>query len=251
MRTYKDEAIVIRSYKLGESDRILALLTSQHGLKRAVAKGIRRTISKFGGRLEAFTHANILFHRGKNLDIIAQVEVINSHAHLRENFAKYLFGEAILEVAMHSIHEGQHIPQLFDALKTTLECLEEEVASLELFLAAYELKICALIGYRPRLVDCTQCGRRLDDEAGYLSLQDGGVMCSACAPLQGYLSLERDLLTLAEQLLRTPMEEVRKLAAPLEQSREALSLSFSLIEYFLERPIKSHQVIAQNLNTRR
>ena len=82
IRSYRDEAVVLRTQKLGEADRIIWLLTSEHGQIRAVAKGVRRTTSKFGARLEPFSVVDIQLHRGRSLDTIIQVETIASHGEL-------------------------------------------------------------------------------------------------------------------------------------------------------------------------
>ena len=75
---YRDEAVVLRTHKLGEADRIITLLTRQHGRVRAVAKGVRRTTSRFGSRLEPFTHVDLQLAEGRNLDIVTQAETIDA-----------------------------------------------------------------------------------------------------------------------------------------------------------------------------
>ena len=112
MATYKEKAVVLRAYELGEADRILSMITEGRGLRRAVAKGIKRTKSKFGGRLEPFTHLDVVLHEGRNLDTVVQADIISSHASVRADFAKFLFGEAMLEMIEKSLHENQSVPQI-------------------------------------------------------------------------------------------------------------------------------------------
>ncbi len=248
MRSYKDQAIIIRSHKLGESDRIITMLTSEHGLKRGVAKGVRKTTSKFGGRLEPFVHASILFHRGRNLDIITQAEVINPHQALREDFRKYLYGEALLEITMKSLQQDQQIPRLFEALSISLECLEQEVKSYELFLSAYELKVCGLIGYRPHLDQCIRCGKSELTKGAFLHLEGGGVICGHCQPSSsGGIAIDEQILRLTRLLLLSSMEEVASLETPPARARDILLLSFAYSEFYLEKPIQSHKVILGQL----
>ena len=100
MRAYRDDGVVLRTQKLGEADRIITLLTRQNGRVRAVAKGVRRTKSRFGARLEPFTHVDVMIHSGRSLDVIAQAEVIRAYGPpLAADYPKYTAGAAMLETA--------------------------------------------------------------------------------------------------------------------------------------------------------
>ncbi len=100
MPNYRDEAVVLRTHKLGEVDRIVTLLTRQHGQIRAVAKGIRKTTSRFGGRLEPFTIVDLQLYEGKNLDTVTQVEQLASYAtKIIEDYQRYTIASAIVEAA--------------------------------------------------------------------------------------------------------------------------------------------------------
>jgi DNA repair protein RecO (recombination protein O) len=97
---YRDDGVVLRTQKLGEADRIITLLTRQNGRVRAVAKGVRRTKSRFGARLEPFTHVDVLIHPGRSLDVITQAEVIRPYgAPLVADYPRYTAGIAMLETA--------------------------------------------------------------------------------------------------------------------------------------------------------
>ena len=100
MRLYRDRAVVLRQHKLGEADRIVTLLTRDHGLVRAVAKGVRRTRSKFGARLEPFAHIDVQLHPGRNLDIVTQVQAIDAFAtDIVSDYGRYTCACAVLETA--------------------------------------------------------------------------------------------------------------------------------------------------------
>ena len=97
---YRDDGVVLRTQKLGEADRIITVLTRQNGRVRAVARGVRRTKSRFGGRLEPFTHVDVLIHPGRSLDIIMQAEVIRAYGKpLATDYPRYTAGTAMLETA--------------------------------------------------------------------------------------------------------------------------------------------------------
>ncbi len=225
------------------------MLTEHHGVVRAVAKGVRRTTSKFGARLDPFVHTSILFHKGRGLDTVNQAEIIESHSKLRDDYRCFIFGSAMLEMAWRSLHEDQQVPRLFEALELSLRALEGEESDHLLLLAAFELKVCGLIGYRPRLLECALCGAPLSGRTGYLSPGSGGAVCDGCSVTAvGTRRVSPETLKLAERLLREPMQEVASLRVPAELAREALGLSFDFTEFQLERGLKSHAVILQHLS---
>jgi DNA repair protein RecO (recombination protein O) len=247
--TYKEEAVVLRAYDLGEADRILSLITAGRGLRRAVAKGVKRTKSKFGGRLEPFTRLDAVLHEGRNLDTVVQVEIRQSHAPIRDDFAKFLFGEAMLEMVEKSVHENQNIPRLFSSLCISLDVLEGDVKNPALLLAAFELKICALIGYHPHLDHCLHCGRGVEGERACMDLAGGGIACAACSRgLQNPLSVSPQSLSLLRRLMRDDMAAIACHEENPRLCREVLGTAFRFSESFLERPFKSQQVVLRYLD---
>jgi DNA repair protein RecO (recombination protein O) len=251
LATYKEEAVVLRAYDLGEADRILSLITAGRGLRRAVAKGIKRTKSKFGGRLEPFTHLHTVLHEGRNLDTVVQAEIIHSHAPLRADFSKFLYGEAMLEMIEKSLHENQCIPRLFDALCITLDILEGDVSDPALLLAAFEFKVCALIGYHPHLDHCLHCGRMIEGENVCMDFSGGGISCGACSSgLERRLDVSPENLALIRSLLRDDMATVACREESPRMCREALITAFRFSESFLERPLKTRQVVLRYLDSR-
>src|SRR6516165_12482648 len=98
MSLFRDRGVVLRTYRLGEADRIVVFLTERHGKVRAVAKGIRKTTSKFGARLEPLTHVDLLLWQGRSdLDIVNQVEVLDAYRAIRDDLDKVPHGMALLE----------------------------------------------------------------------------------------------------------------------------------------------------------
>ncbi len=238
MATIKEEAIVLRAYDLGEADRILVLLTSDSGLIRAVAKGVKRTKSKFGGRLEPFNRIKVVLHRGRNLHTVTQAEVLDPHGKIREDFRRYLFGEVILEAVEKGVEEGQVIPRLYPAVGITLKVLE---TGPPLSLAcAFLLKFCALIGYRPQLDQCLQCGERVRGGRAALDLSEGGLWCGRC--LQGrkdsaqFLMLPEGVAARANALLR---QEMRQIELEIGKDLECLALAVTFAESFLGKRLRA------------
>ncbi len=124
MPTYRDEAIAIRSIRLGEADRIVTFITPENGKVRAVAKGVRKTKSRFGGRLEPLNHVSLLLYEGRELDIVSQVETLNSPAPLLTDLDRLTQGLALLEAVDQLALEREPAPELYRMLVGALRTLE-------------------------------------------------------------------------------------------------------------------------------
>ncbi|MBF1735505.1 MAG: DNA repair protein RecO, partial [Trueperella pyogenes] len=151
MRSYRDEAVVLRTQKLGEADRIIWLLTSEHGQIRAVAKGVRRTTSKFGARLEPFSVVDIQLYRGRSLDTIIQVETIASHGELlAADYELYSRASVIVETADKLSSDGDDgTHQQYLLLVGALHALSHRRHDPALILASYMLRALAIAGWAP------------------------------------------------------------------------------------------------------
>ena len=165
MLGYRDDGVVLRTQKLGEADRIITLLTRQNGRVRAVAKGVRRTKSRFGARLEPFTHVDLLIHPGRSLDVITQAEVIRPYgAQLAGDYPRYTTGIAMLEAAerftpMEKEPALRQFLLLIGGLRALSET-DEDAREPRLVLDAYLLRSLAVAGYAPALEECAKCGAR-------------------------------------------------------------------------------------------
>src|ERR1700757_926478 len=171
MQVFRDDGVVLRTHKLGEADRIITLLTRQNGRVRAVAKGVRRTKSRFGARLEPFTHVDVMLHPGRSLDVITQAEVIRPYgAPLAEDYPRYTAGTAMLETAerLTPVEKEPALRQFLllvgglRALGGTAEHGGSEDTGAgrdsRLVLDAYFLRSLAVAGYAPALDECARCG---------------------------------------------------------------------------------------------
>jgi DNA repair protein RecO (recombination protein O) len=188
---YTDDGVVLRTHKLGEADRIITLLTRHTGRVRAVAKGVRRTKSRLGARVEPFTHVDLLLHTGRSLDVINQAEVIRPYgAPLVTDYPRYTAGVAMLETA-EKLTPVEKEPALrqFLLLIGGLRTLSEGEREPRLVLDAYLLRSLAVAGYAPALTECARCGTRSSPpdgtKAGTLTafaVPMGGMVCHSCRP---------------------------------------------------------------------
>ena len=180
MPVYRDEAVVLRTHKLGEADRIVTLLTRQHGKVRAVAKGVRRTGSKFGARLEPFMVADLQLYEGRSLDIVTQAESLGSYgAEISQDYAAYTAANAMVEAA-DKLTEAEGSLQQYLLLVGALRSLARGEHGAGLTLDSYLLRALALAGWAPSFRDCARCGRVGAHTAVVVQL--GGVVCDECAP---------------------------------------------------------------------
>src|SRR5215467_3221926 len=197
---YRDDGIVLRTHKLGEADRIVTVLARKSGRIRAVAKGVRRTKSRFGARLEPFTHVDLLLYTGRSLDVITQAETVRSYGDvLAEDYPRYTTGIAMLETAERfTAIEKEPALRQFLLLVGGLRTLVEAEHDPRLVLDAYLLRSLAVAGYAPALDECAICGTRTpsasSDEAApaddavqrrrqsrrTFGVAAGGLVCRTC-----------------------------------------------------------------------
>ncbi|MGH3471074.1 MAG: DNA repair protein RecO [Nocardioidaceae bacterium] len=180
MNLYRDEAVVLRTQKLGEADRIITFLTRGSGRVRAVAKGVRRTTSKFGSRLEPFMHVDVQFAHGRTLDIVTQVETLTPFAGaIGADYARYTAGTAMLETAERLVaEEMEPAVQQYLLLLGALRVLAEGQRDSSLVLDSFLLRSLAVAGYAPSFDSCARCGARGPHRS--FSAGAGGILCGDC-----------------------------------------------------------------------
>jgi len=179
---YRDEAIVLRTHKLGEADRIVTLLTRTHGKVRAVGKGVRRTTSRFGSRLEPFMHIDVQLNTGRNLDVVTQVETLGAYGRpVCEDYALYTAGTVMLETAERLVEaEREPALQQYWLLVGAVRSLASREHAPGLVLDSYLLRALAIAGWAPSFTDCARCGRPGPHHS--FAVAQGGAVCVSCRP---------------------------------------------------------------------
>jgi DNA repair protein RecO (recombination protein O) len=233
---YRDEGIVLRTQKLGEADRIITVLTRRHGKVRAVAKGVRRTKSKFGARLEPFSHVDLQLYTGRNLDIVSQAESIRSYGSLiAVDYPAYTAGTAVLETADRlTAEEKEPSLRLFLLVVGALRSLAEQTHPAGLVLDAFLLRAMSVAGWEPALGDCARCGEQGPHR--HFSVPAGGTVCPPCRPTGSAMPNPVTVEHLAALLSGDwPTAEASQPA----QSREGSGLVAALLQWHLERGLRS------------
>lgn len=233
---YRDQAVVLRIHKLGEADRIITLLMRDRGIVRAVAKGIRKTNSRFGGRLEPFMNVDVQLAEGRSLDIVTQVVTLNPFAKdLGNNYPAYTAGTAMLETAERLVQEdGEPAVQQYLLLISALRALAGGLHSPSLILDSYQLRALSIAGYAPTFSACAQC----DAEGPHRNFHaaSGGMLCDACR-VPGSASPSPFTVSLLAALLCGDWPVAA--AADERSRREASSLVGTYLSWHLERGLRS------------
>jgi DNA repair protein RecO (recombination protein O) len=232
-RTYKTEAVVLRSLRLGEADRVLHLYTLERGRVGAVAKGVRRTKSRFGARLEPLSHVELLLHQGGGeLQTVTGVDLVHSHRVAREDPRRLGVGLIGLEAMLRLFPEQEGNVRAFAALTRFLDALDvtevdEAVPARDPLALSFQLKLLWLSGYLPHLTSCADCGSE-SGLAGF-SPRAGGAVCAGCA--NGALPLTGEGIAAIEGLLGRPLAEAGAVPLPTRAAAEALGVVTATYEF--------------------
>jgi DNA repair protein RecO (recombination protein O) len=246
MPLYRDEAVVLRVHKLGEADRIVTLFTRRHGRVRAVGKGVRRTSSKFGARLEPGSHIDVQFysrlapeqraigaHRG--LDIVQQTESIGAYgAQLATDYARWTAVSAICETAERLTEEGEPSLRLFLLVVGALKALVAREHESGLVLDAFFIRAAALSGWEPALLECAKCSAPGPHAA--FNVPAGGAVCPDCRP-PGSARPQSETVALMAALLAGNWTSAD--GATTGAQRESSGLIAAHLQWHLERGLRS------------
>jgi DNA repair protein RecO (recombination protein O) len=236
--------VVLRTVKLGEADRILNILMLRRGKVRAVAKGLRKTGSRFGARLEPTTHVALQCYEGRELDVVTQAETIDAHRHVREHYPSLTVALAMVEATDQVAQEREPNPLLYQMLVRALRTLDEEPSPV--MAAAFLWKLLSIEGFHPVLDDCAGCGEPMGptSEAVVIDLDAGGVLCRNCAgPLGRRHGLGPAAFLLVQRILGGDLRGA--LAVPDGPAvRDAERMALDALEHHVERRLRSAPMLA-------
>jgi DNA repair protein RecO (recombination protein O) len=233
---YSDEAIVLRTRKLAEADRIITLLTRQHGVVRAVARGVRRTSSKFGSRLEPFTHVDLQLAVGRNLDTVTQAVTRDPFgAAISADYDRYTAASVMLETSEHLVaEEREPSVQQYLLLVGGLRAMTAGERRPGDVLDSFLLRSLAVAGYAPSFDACARCG--LEGPHRAFNPAHGGMLCPGCR-LPGSAHPAPETVTLLGALLAGDWPLVE--TADVRSRKEAAGLVSAYLSWHLERGLRS------------
>ena len=243
MPLVKEQGIVLRSIKLGEADRIVTVMTQGSGKVRAVAKGIRKTTSRFGARLEPFTHVSLLLYRGRgSLDTITQAEILAPHPSLRADLALFAAGETMLEAVDKVAEDHERNVRLFLLLLSGMRALDAQPQDPVAVAESFMVKLLSFSGFHPSLTACAICGR---PDPELFDAGQGGAVCATCAE-PGAGPASRTALEYLHVLALVDLQEAGDVPVPDPRVRkESRALLYGFAEYHLERRMKSLPMLAR------
>ena len=242
-RQFRSPAIILSRRDFGESDRLLTLFTPGHGKIRAIAKGARKPQAKISGHVELFARSDCLIHRGRNLDILSQAELIDPYLGLREDLRRGAYANYVAELLdRFTADEDINQAELFTLLHETLGRIAD-AADPRLATRFYELHLLDLVGFRPELMECVVTRAELLPETQFFSYEEGGVVSRAGAAHTGsaLISLESDTLKLLRHLQRHAENYARvdSLRITPEQHSDAERVLLGYLTYLLESKLQS------------
>jgi DNA repair protein RecO (recombination protein O) len=233
MPLYRDVGVVVRTHKLGETDRIITIVTQDSGKVRAVAKGVRKPGSRFGSRLEPLSHVQVQLYRGRNLDVVNQVELVEIATSLRSNLEATTDGLAMCEVVEQLAHDREPSPHLYRMLVGALRQLN--TAFSPLVLPALQLRLLSTEGVGPCVDQCVVCGTREDLCA--FDVNAGGVQCRAH---KRGLGVSDEALQVVQSVLDGRVAMVlQRPSLSAAVAREVAELARIAMEHHLERRIRA------------
>jgi DNA repair protein RecO (recombination protein O) len=234
---YKDEGVVLKTIKLGEADRIVTLFTREHGKVRAVAKGIRKTKSRFGGRLEPFTRVNLMLYKGRgDLDTVTSAEIIDAFQGVHFDFDRLTAASALVELTEKMTPDREQAFSTYALLIAGLGALAADRGSS--IVPAFLVKLLAVSGYHPELRVCAGCGD--EGPLGGFSPSLGGAVCRGCwQEDNSAFGIPPDHVALIDDLLNADFGILAD-AGALAEVTQALR---RYAEHHLERPLKSLQLL--------
>ena len=253
-RSYSSEAIILKHMDMGEADRILTILTPYKGKLHAVAKGVRRTISKKAGHLELLNHTQLPVALGRNLDIITQAESIESFPHVRADLWHMTCGFYLAELTDRFVEDDTLHQDIYNLLLAALRTLDEDAVSLkqaesnittdqehnrsQLLLRYFEIYLLSAVGYEPVLRTCAHCNADLQPVENGFTPSLGGALCPNCSHLWTQ-PLSMNALKVLRLLHRSEWKRIPHFRLDKRTHAEMENAMRGLIRFHLERDLQS------------
>ena len=209
-RTYPERVIVLRKTRLREADLILTMLAEDGRQVRAVAKGALKPTGSFASRLEIYSCADVLLVEGRSLDIVKEAKLVNAHSTLRFDYNRSICAAPIAELLALATQDELPVPRLFPMTQAALSRIEaSDDAALPLVMCAFLLKAASILGFRPSLAHCAECGgERQRGEQWPFSFSSGGVVCPDCSAVYVSTRFDAPIVDWADTLIHSTFEQV-------------------------------------------
>lgn len=236
--SYTTDAINLKSYNLSESDKIILMYSKEKGLIRGVAKGIKKTKSKLGARMDLLVANSVMLHKGKNLNTICQAECINTFKQTRTDLDKIFYSMYITEVISNfGIEEDPCSEKVYNLLYKTLETVSQAENKTEILLAVikFQLKIMTETGFSVEFDKCLHCGKTVENETLYFISDLGGIICEDCAQSSPYHKKQMPF-KLRDFLRQMEINDFGEKGYYEEKANEKIcNITFTLLKEYIEK----------------
>ena len=242
---YKTEGIVLKSMEYEEADKIVTIYTKDYGKITAIAKGVRKTKSKFGSSLEILTHSIFLFYKGRNIDIVSQAEILESFFSTSKEVIKFAFAANCVEVVNRLTEEREINIGLFNLLKEVLHYLRESNDP-KLLTLSFKWQTMSILGYRPSLNNCCRCNKSVEDRKEmYFNIKEGGLVCHNCIvkDKEGCIKVSIYFNKLVRKILITPLSTISNATIPDKKMKELEKITDLYIAYHSEKSFKTDRFL--------
>jgi DNA repair protein RecO (recombination protein O) len=242
---YKTEGIVLKSMEYEEADKIVTIYTKDYGKITAIAKGVRKTKSKFGSSLEILTHSNFLIYKGRNIDIVSQTEILESFFSTSKEVIKFAFAVNCVEVVNRLTEEQEINIGLFNLLKEVLHYLKGSNDP-KLLTLSFKWQTISILGYRPSLDHCCRCNKSAEDQKEmYFNIKEGGLVCNNCIAKdkEGCVKVSLYFNKLVRKILITPLSTISSATIPDKKMKELEKITDLYITYHSEKSFKTDRFL--------
>lgn len=236
---YKTKGIVLKRINLGEADRLLTIFTLKNGKIKAIAKGVRKTLSKLAGHLESFCLVNLQIAEGRNLDIVTDAETLKCFINLRSNLEATNTAYYIAEIIEKMTAENQAHPDIFHLLDEVLEHLDNGQS--KLLLSYFEMNFLGCTGFKPELHHCLACHEKIISKENYFSFSEGGLVCAKCH--QGDIKISDEAIKVLRLFLAHQITVIQKIKTNKNLTREIAEVTSGYIANIAPKQFKSKRFL--------
>lgn len=222
MPILKTEAVVLKTWRFGETSKILSLFTKDFGKIKVIAKGAMDLKSKFRGFLETLYHIRIVFYEKKTreLQLLSEADLLNPHLRLIGDFARTTLALSGAELVDKAVLPGEPLPLVFTLFVDYLQGLDTGKGFLEAFFWFFETQFIEIMGYKPTWERCLECGNFFGNPGGFFQPENGGLLCYSCGVKKGGLRIEGETIEILYWLQKTKWEELGLLNPDTRQKAE-------------------------------
>ncbi|MDD2568175.1 MAG: DNA repair protein RecO [Clostridia bacterium] len=243
-RAITDEAIILRGRDYREADRLLVVLTRKQGKISALAKGVRKTNSSLKAVTQLFSVSTLTFSHSKGLKLVTQGQSIESMRLLREDLDKIAYASYIAEIVDMVLEEGKANEQVYVLVFTVLTLLQA-ADDPYMIMRFFDLRMLAVLGYRPYLDSCVSCKRGLHNGKFALSAARGGIICESCLGLYNASPVSVGAVRTMAKILDSDLRRLFNLKITKSMREEIDTAIANYMDYYLEKAPKARAVLAQ------